>query len=72
MLNNNFKNCNNFEKEFYPRVIKKYKSNFESIKGFWHSIDNIKDINTLNKNKNKKKYLKIKRIFKRLKTYEKK
>ena len=70
LLNNNFKNCNNFEKEFYPSVIKKYKSNFESIKGFWHSIDNIKDINILNKNE--KKYLKTKKIFKKLKIYEKK
>ena len=72
LLNNNFKNYNNFEKEFYLRIIKKYKSNFESIKGFWHSIDNIKDINILKKNRNKKKYHKIQKILKKLKLYEKK
>ena len=72
LLNNNFKNYNNFEKEFYQRIIRKYKSNFESIKGFWHSIDNIKDINILKKNRNKKKYQKIKKILKKLKLYEKK
>ena len=72
LLNNNFKNYNNFEKEFYLRIIKKYKSNFESIKGFWHSIDNMKDINILKKNRNKKKYHKIQKILKKLKLYEKK
>ena len=72
LLNNNFKSYNNFEKEFYLRVIKKYKSNFESIKGFWHSIDNMKDINILKKNGNKKKYREIHKILKKLKSYEKK
>ena len=72
LLNNNFKSYNNFEKEFYLRVIKKYKSNFESIKGFWHSIDNMKDINILKKNGDKKKYRKIHKFLKKLKSYEKK
>ena len=72
LLNNNFKNYNNFEKEFYLRIIKKYKSNFESTKGFWHAIDNIKNINILKKNGNKKKYHEIKKILKKLKLYEKK
>ena len=72
LLNNNFKNYNNFEKEFYPRLIKKYKSNFQSIDGFWHSIDNIKNINILKKNGNKKKYHEIQKILKKLKLYEKK
>ena len=72
LLSNNFRNYNNFEKEFYPRIIKKYKSNFESIKGFWHSIDNIKNINILKKNGNKKKYRKIHKFLKKLKSYEKK
>ena len=54
------------------RYIKKYKSNFESIKGFWHSIDNIKNINILKKNGNKKKYHETQKILKKLKLYEKK
>ena len=62
----------NFEKEFYPKIIKKHKSNFESIRGFWHSIDNIKDINILNQNENIKKYRYIKKIQKKLKSNEKK
>ena len=72
LLGNNFKNYNNFEKEFYPRIIKKYKSNYESIKGFWHAIDNIKNINILKKNGNKKKYHEVQKILKKLKLYEKK
>ena len=72
LLNNKFKNYSNFEKEFYPKLIKKYKSNFQSIEGFWHSIDNIKNINILKKNENKKKYYGIQKILKNLKLYEKK
>jgi len=34
LLSNNFRNYNNFEKEFYPRIIKKYKSNFEVSRVF--------------------------------------
>ena len=69
LLKNKFENYINFEKEFYPRIIKKYKSNFESIKGFWHSIDNIKNINILKKNGNKKKYHEIQKILKKLKVF---
>ena len=72
MLKNKFENYINFEKEFYPKIIKKHKSNFESISGFWHSIDNIKDINILNQNENIKKYRYIKKIQKKLKSNEKK
>ena len=35
------------------------------IKGFWHSIDNYKDINDVNDKRNKIKYFQIKRIIKR-------
>ena len=62
LLKSKFKNCINFEKEFYPKIIKKYKSNLENINGFWHSVDNIKDIKILNKKENLKKYRAIKRI----------
>ena len=72
LLKHKFKNYNNFEKEFYPRIIKKHKSNFESISGFWHSIDNVKDIDILKRNGNIKKYKITKKILKKLKSYEKK
>ncbi len=67
ILKINFKNFNNFEKSFYPMIIKKYKTNLEHINGFWSSIDNVKDINELNNKKNKRKYKAIKKIIKKLK-----
>jgi len=72
VLNLNFKNCINFEKEFYPSIIKKYKAHFESINGFWHSIDNQKDIEFLHSEENKFKYKQIKKIKKEIKLNEKK
>ena len=62
----NFRLYNNFEKEFYPKIIKKNNTNFEEINGFWHSIDNEKDIKNLNKKAKNKIYLKIKKIKKNL------
>ena len=56
LLNIKFKNFLNFEKEFYPIVISRYKSDFDLIKGYWHSIDNIKDIEQLKKNNSKNKF----------------
>ena len=38
----------NFEKDFYPKIIKKFKCDFNHIKGTWFSIDNQKDIQSLN------------------------
>ena len=67
LLKKKFKNFLNFEKEFYPKIIKKFKSNFVSLTGFWHSIDNMKDIKILNKNENKKKYYSINKIIKKIK-----
>ena len=46
-----FKNFQNFEKELFPKIIKKSKSNFIKLKGFFHSMDNIKDVNMVNKKK---------------------
>ena len=48
-----FKKFKNFEQEFYPKIIKKFKSDFKSINGFWHSIDNQKDLEFFKKDKNK-------------------
>ena len=35
------------------KLIKKFKSDFKSINGFWHSIDNQKDLEFFKKDKNK-------------------
>tara|TARA_B100000989_G_C19225628_1_gene337701 strand:+ start:352 stop:573 length:222 start_codon:yes stop_codon:yes gene_type:complete len=41
----------------FPKIIKNYKTKLVKIDGFWHSIDNIKDIIVIdNKNKNKNNY----------------
>ena len=58
------KNSENFEQEFYPRIIKKFKTELVKVKGFWHSIDSIKDLNIVNNSsiKNQK--------FKRLKSLQ--
>ena len=55
-----FKNYENFEKDFYPIAIKKFKSDIYTLKGFWHAMDNVKDLEILNKkNINKKIFNKI-------------
>ncbi len=61
-----FKNSGNFEQTFYPKVINNYKTKLEKINGFWHSIDNIKDLLVVDKKmKNNSKY----KTLKKLKTY---
>ena len=47
------KSFKNFEVNLYPKIIKKYKCKFEKLSGFWHSIDNIKDIKILKSDKDK-------------------
>ena len=60
VLAEKFKNYENFEKDFYPIVIKKFKSDIHTLKGFWYAMDNVKDLETLNKkNFNKKIFNKI-------------
>ena len=41
---NIYKNSKNFEQTFFPKVISNFKCNIVKINGFWHSIDNIKDL----------------------------
>jgi glucose-1-phosphate cytidylyltransferase len=48
-LKTKFKNFDNFEGKLYPKLIKKFNTNLISIKGFWHSVDSIKDLDRLNK-----------------------
>jgi glucose-1-phosphate cytidylyltransferase len=65
LLTQNFKNFKNFEVEFYPKIIKRYKCKFQKFSGFWHSIDNIKDVKILKNDINKKN--KINNLLKKLK-----
>ena len=56
-----FVNSENFEQTFFPRLIKENNSELVKIKGFWHSIDNIKDLEMVNKqSKTNQKYFKTK------------
>ena len=48
----------NFETEIYPKLIKK-KAIMKNINSFWHSIDNMKDIDLIKKNKKKNKFIKL-------------
>ena len=66
LLNLDFKNFSNFEKRLYPKIIKKYNCKISTPNGYWHSIDNIKDIYVLNKKNNSNKYIGIKKIIKKL------
>lgn len=64
LLKFNFKNFENFEKKFYPLAIKKGKVVFKNLNGFWHSIDNLKDIEILNKDKKKRiAIIKLKKLI---------
>ena len=65
LLNQNIKNLKNFEIDFYPKVIKRYICKFQKFSGFWHSIDNIKDVKILKSNINKR--IKINNLLRKLK-----
>ena len=45
----NFASFTNFEKQLYPIIIKKFKSDFCNLEGFWYSVDNMKDLESLKK-----------------------
>jgi len=66
-----YKRAENFEQTFYPNIIQKLSSNLVKIEGTWYSIDNIKDLNVVDKvkiDKNKfKKVKKLKLILKKVK-----
>jgi hypothetical protein len=49
----NLKKSKNFSLDFYPKIIKRYICKFQKFSGFWHSIDNIKDVKILKSNVNK-------------------
>ena len=66
LLKLNFKNYDHFEKKLYPRIINNYNCQFDVFNGFWHSVDNIKDIDATKKKNNDKKYFAIKKISKKI------
>jgi NDP-sugar pyrophosphorylase family protein len=45
----NYKSFSNFEMSFYPKILKKKKSSYSQINGFWYAMDNLKDVNLANK-----------------------
>ena len=45
----NYKSFSNFETNFYPKILKKKKSAYNQINGFWYAMDNPKEINVANK-----------------------
>jgi NDP-sugar pyrophosphorylase family protein len=65
ILTENIKNYKNFEVEFFPKIIKRYKCKFQKFSGFWHSIDNIKDVKILKSDRNKK--IKLNNLLRKLK-----
>ncbi len=68
ILKEDFKHNHNFEKDFYPKIIKKFNSDIHNLKGFWYAMDNIKHYNNLNKKKvNQTIFNKIYKFSKKLK-----
>ena len=57
---NVFKKSDNFEKYFYPILIKKHKTKIVKINGLFHSIDNMKDVELGNLKSKDKIYKDIK------------
>jgi glucose-1-phosphate cytidylyltransferase len=67
-LNKNFRSYKNFEKNLYPWIIKNFKCQVVLPKGFWYSIDSIKDVNYANyKNTGRSYFYKINKILRKLK-----
>ena len=60
-----YKSQSNFETGLFPKLIKSFKARIVKLVGFWHSIDNVKDIEAVNKNKKfNKKFLQVKKLKK--------
>ena len=45
-----FKDSKNFEADFYSKIIRKEKTGLIKPKGFWHAVDNIKDLKAASTN----------------------
>ena len=67
ILKKSFKNYLNFEKDFYPKLLREFKTDIYTLKGFWCAVDNVKHLDILNKKKlNKKNYHNIYKLKKTL------
>ena len=63
------KEVSNFETKIFPIFVKVFNAGFIKLTGFWHSIDNIKDIKAVNNKKNlKSKYMDLRKIKNKLLT----
>jgi len=72
LLKKNFRNYKNFEKELYPKIIKKNKCDLKVPKGFFTSIDNVKDISKVNLiNFEDSRYNQVKKIKKLILNFKK-
>ena len=66
-LKNKYKKASNFETTLFPLFINALNAGFVKLTGFWHSVDNMKDINIINDKKIlKKKYISLKKIKQKL------
>ena len=66
-LKKEFKGAENFEIKIFPIFVKAFNAGFIKLTGFWHSIDNVKDIEAVNDKKNlKNKYTDLKKIRNKL------
>jgi glucose-1-phosphate cytidylyltransferase len=64
---NKFKKTSNFETELFPFFINSFNTELVKLTGFWHSVDNMKDINVINAKKIlKNKYNDLKKIKQKL------
>ena len=56
-----YRNSKNFEIDFFSKLISRKKTKLIKTKGFWHSIDSIKDLDSVDK-KNIFKFRQVKKI----------
>ncbi len=64
---NKCKKASNLETELFPLFINSYNAELVKLTGFWHSVDNMKDINVINDKKIlKNKYISLKKIKQKL------
>jgi glucose-1-phosphate cytidylyltransferase len=68
VIKKDFSYYNNFEKELYPWIIKNFKCSIAQLDGFWHAIDNVKDIDIVNKNKNYM-FFQVKKILNKVNSF---
>jgi|TARA_B110000881_G_C18478225_1_gene465035 glucose-1-phosphate cytidylyltransferase len=60
-----YKNTKNFEQTFFSKIIRSHESQLVKIKGFFHSIDSVKDIIVVDNKLNKdKKFIELKKLKK--------